>query len=48
MEFEKGIVISSPDSDSHINFDKEYTDITTNKKSASFIMDKGDGRIFIE
>ncbi len=48
MEFEKGIVVSSPNSDTTINFDKEYTDISTNKKSASFIVDKGDGRIFIE
>jgi len=47
-EFEKGIVVSSPNSDTAINFDKEYTDISTNKKSASFIVDKGDGRIFIE
>ncbi len=47
-EFEEGIVVSSPNSDTAINFDKEYTDISTNKKSASFIIDKGDGRIFIE
>jgi len=47
-EFEKGIVVSSPNSDTAINFDKEYTDISTNKKSASFIVGKGDGRIFNE
>ena len=47
-EFEKGIVVSSPNSDTAINFDKEYIDISTNKKSVSFIIDKGDGRIFIE
>jgi len=28
--------------------DKEYTDISTDKRSASFIVDKGDGRIFIK
>ena len=47
-EFEEGIVVSSPNYDTAINFDKEYTDISTNKKSASFIIDKGDGRIFTD
>jgi len=47
-EFKNGIVVISPNSDTNINFDKEYTDISTNKKSTSFTIDKGDGRIFIE
>jgi len=46
-EFENGIVVSSPDSDTTVNFDEEYTDITTNIRSSSFSIDKGDGRIFI-
>jgi hypothetical protein len=37
-----------PNSDTAIDFDKEYTDISIDKKSVSFIIDKGDGRIFIE
>ncbi len=47
-EFEKGIVVSSPNSDTIVNLDKEYTDISTNNKSTFFIIDKGDGGVFIE
>ena len=40
--------MSSPNSEININFDKEYNDISTDVKSTSFIIEKGDGRIFIE
>lgn len=47
-EFENGIVVCSPVSDIIVIFDEEYTDITTNIKSTSFTIAKGDGRIFIK
>ena len=46
-EFEKGIVISSPHTDISVTFDELYTDVTTGSTSASFLIEKGDGRIFI-
>ncbi len=47
-DFENGIVVSSPESDTVVNFDEEYTDITTNIRSTSFTIEKGDGRIYIK
>jgi hypothetical protein len=47
-EFEKGIVVCSPDADTAISFDGEYTDVSTNVRSRSFVVEKGDGRIFIK
>jgi hypothetical protein len=47
-EFEKGIVVCSPDADTTVSFDNEYTDITTNVISRSYTVEKGDGRIFIK
>lgn len=46
-EFENGFVVSSPDADTTIEFDHEFTDITTNTLSKNFTIEKGDGRIFI-
>jgi hypothetical protein len=47
-EFEKGVVVSSPYSDVDVNFDGEYIDITTGVKSKSFMIEGGDGRIFVK
>lgn len=45
-EFERGIVISSPDSDITVNFDKNMTDVTTDIESKSFKIETGDGRVY--
>ncbi|KYK33760.1 MAG: hypothetical protein AYK19_13075 [Theionarchaea archaeon DG-70-1] len=45
--FEKGIVISSPYVDVTVTFDPPYTDVTTGVTSQSFVIEKGDGRIFV-
>jgi len=47
-DFEKGTVVSSPDTDETVTFDTIHTDITTNEQSQSFVVKKGDGRIFIK
>lgn len=47
-EFEKGFVVSSPYADVNINFAREYMDVTTGITSKSFLIEQGDGRIFIE
>jgi hypothetical protein len=46
-DFEKGVVVSSPDTNVTVSFDKDYIDVTTNEISQSFEIDQGDGRIFI-
>lgn len=46
--FEKGVVVSSPDSDTTVVFDEEYTDITSGIISTIFTIHKGDGRIFVK
>lgn len=46
--FEKGMVISSPDSDTNVVFDEKYTDITSGITSMTFTISKGDGRIFVK
>lgn len=45
-DFEKGIVVSSPDSDITVLFDEEHTDLTTGITALAFTIYKGDGRIF--
>ena len=45
--FENGIVISSPYTDTAVVFDEPYTDVTTGVTATSFVIEKGDGRIFI-
>jgi hypothetical protein len=47
-EFERGIVISSPDSEITVNFDMDMTDVTTSIESKSFTIEMGDGRIYIK
>jgi hypothetical protein len=47
-EFEKGVVVSSPYSDVTVNFDEEYTDVTSGITSKEFLIERGDGRIFIK
>lgn len=47
-EFEKGFVVSSPYANVSIYFEEEHTDATTNIKSTSFTVEKGDGRIYIK
>lgn len=47
-DFEKGTVITSPDSEVIVTFGEEYTDVTTGVKAMSFTVEKGDGRIFIK
>lgn len=47
-EFERGVVVSSPYSDVFVVFDGEHTDVTTGTKSKSFMIENGDGRIFIK
>jgi hypothetical protein len=46
-EFENGFVVSSPDADTMIEFDHQFTDITTGILSKKFTVEKGDGRIFL-
>lgn len=46
-DFENGTVVSSPDANVTVNFDDQYTDVTSGEASDSFIIDKGDGRIFV-
>ena len=46
-EFENGIVVASPYTDTTVSFDQEHVDITTGSKSSVFQIDKGDGRIYI-
>jgi len=46
-DFEKGIVVSSPNSDVTVDFDEEYTDLTTGITSMTFTVRKGDGRVFL-
>lgn len=46
-EFEKGIVVASPHSRATITLDTEFIDLTTGQKSISFVIDEGDGRIFL-
>jgi len=45
-EFERGIVVAAPEGAS-VSFDEEYTDVTSGESSESFIIEEGDGRIFI-
>jgi hypothetical protein len=45
--FENGIVISSPFSDILVTFNEPHTDVTTGTTAQSFLVEKGDGRIFI-
>jgi hypothetical protein len=47
-EFEKGIVVSCPYGDVTVNFDQEYIDVTTGITGTSFVIKKGDGRIFLK
>jgi hypothetical protein len=47
-EFEKGTVVASPYSRTEVSLDSEFTDVTTGEKSNKFIIEKGDGRIFIK
>jgi len=44
--FENGIVISSPYTSITVTFDEPHTDVTTGITSTSFVIAKGDGRIF--
>ncbi len=46
--FENGLVVSSPYSDVEVLLDEERTDITTGEKSRLFVVEKGDGRIFVK
>jgi len=46
-EFEKGVVVSSPNSDVEVVFENEHTDVTTGITSTTFTVEHGDGRIFI-
>jgi hypothetical protein len=46
-EFERGIVVASPYTDTAVSFDGEFTDVTTGNRSDKFQIEKGDGRIFI-
>ena len=47
-EFENAVVVSSPNKSATILFKNEHTDSTTKIKSKSFIIEKGDGKIFIK
>jgi hypothetical protein len=46
-DFERGIVVASPDSATMVTFDTEHFDISSGEKAASFSIQKGDGRIFL-
>jgi len=45
-EYERGFVVAAPEGAS-VSFDEEYTDVTSGESSESFIIEEGDGRIFI-
>ena len=47
-DFENGVVVSSPNSLVNVTFDSEYTDVTTGEISDSFVIERGDGRVFIK
>ncbi|NPV51319.1 MAG: hypothetical protein HPY60_09015 [Candidatus Methanofastidiosum sp.] len=47
-EFENGVVVSSPYSNTNVSFEEEYTDIASGIKAKSFSIEQGDGRIFIK
>ena len=47
-EFEKGTVVSSPNTDVAATFDAVHTDVTTGEQSQTFEVSQGDGRIFIK
>ncbi len=46
--FENGIVVSSPYADVTVVFDEPYTDVTTGVTALSFVVEKGNGSIFIK
>lgn len=46
--FENGMVISSPYTDVTVMFGEPYTDVTTGVTATSFVVEKGDGKIFIK
>ncbi len=46
-EFEKGFVVVAPNGAS-VSFDEEYIDVTSEETSNSFVIDEGDGRIFVK
>jgi hypothetical protein len=46
-QFEKGVVVSSPDVDVQVVFSDEHTDVTTGTTSTTFSVQAGDGGIFI-
>ncbi len=46
-EFEEGIVVASPHTDTSVSFEKVYMDVTTGETSQQFAIEQGDGRIFV-
>ncbi len=47
-EFEKGIVAASPHTRTTITLNPEYVELTTGEQAVSFVIDKGEGRIFLK
>jgi hypothetical protein len=47
-DFEKGIVVAAPYSDTIVSLNKDYTDITTGIKASVFQVAKGDAGIYLE
>jgi hypothetical protein len=46
--FEHGVVVASPDSETTVSFDQDMVDITTGETASLFIVEKGDGRIYLK
>ena len=47
-DFEKGTVVCAPEEGITVEFDGEYTDVSSGKIGRVFSVDKGDGRIFLK
>ena len=47
-EFENGVVVSSPNKEAAVEFETEYIDATTGISSKTFVVEAGDGRIYLE
>jgi hypothetical protein len=46
-DFENGVVVSSPNAEVAVEFEQGHTDLTSGETSKTFIVQTGDGRIFI-
>jgi hypothetical protein len=47
-DFYKGTVVCAPAGDYTVEFNEEYTDVSTGKRDKTFLIVQGDGRIFLK